>query len=277
VVLTDGTARCWGYNATGALGAGPYDSTHPSPDIQPATRRLVGTVADLSLTATPLGATALHPGQTTQIQLTLRNNGPDSANPTVQVRRNDGLPVTSTSSLTGAVNEVDGTTTWTPTTLANGGATTLTVTVRADSVGVHPVTAQVATSDAGDPDSTPGDDLGPDDLTSTPITVTTAPVTPDRLTLTATRHGHTVSATAMLLVTRAALRDACTGRATLHIRDGRKTKTLASPLKLRADGTCRATFTVKSAAGDTLKLTVTTPLTALLLPASSRQVTIRIT
>ncbi|MGB7345046.1 MAG: SdrD B-like domain-containing protein [Pirellulaceae bacterium] len=128
---------------------------------------------DLSLTKT---ASVDRPaiGEAFTYTLTANNSGPDSA---TGVTVSDPLPAGVTfvsSSPAGAYNPSSGL--WTVGTIAAGNTASLDITVMADTPGVKTNTAQIASADQADTDSTPGNNVAAEDDQAT---ITTTPASAD--------------------------------------------------------------------------------------------------
>ncbi len=131
--------------------------------------------ADLSLTKTIVGGnTNPYVGEEISFEITVANDGPDSAtNVQVVDQLQSGYSFVSYTATAGTYNV--GSAFWDIGTLANGASETLTINVIVNASGNHTNTSQVWQSDAYDLDSTPGngvsseDDQG--DVSVTPVEV----------------------------------------------------------------------------------------------------------
>lgn len=119
-------------------------------------------IADLSVTNTVDNVTP-NVGSTITFTVTLGNAGPDNAtNVAVQDQLPAGYTFVSSAPSQGTYDPVTGI--WTVGTINNGANATLLITVIVNATGPYDTTAQVATSDQFDPDSTPNNNVtGEDD------------------------------------------------------------------------------------------------------------------
>jgi len=222
---------------------------------------LAGAVGDLSL-AIATDRPAVQVGETATLTVSAANAGPDATSALVGYAPPAGLDVISATATQGAYNPATGA--WATGTLAAEAAATLTLAVRATAPGALTSTTEITDAPAPDPDSTPANAAPGEDDQATATITATAPLTPPTLTPTPTptptpavvkvapdslslslsprsdrKPPFSFTASGRLTITRAALRDACTGRVVLTVAAGKKTVlTQAAPLRL-SKGDCR--------------------------------------
>ena len=140
----------------------------PAEDDQDLATVTAPRTIDLSLTKTVDQPTATV-GDTVVFTVALTNDGPDAGTGvTVSDPLPAGLGFVTTTRTTGTYDDTSGT--WTVGTIAAGTTETLTITATVDAPGTLVNTAQVATANELDPDSTPGNSVpGEDDQDSASI------------------------------------------------------------------------------------------------------------
>ena len=289
-LLADGTLRCWGADGDGQLGDGTPAANRSAPaeavGLPPlgspdsADLRLGG---QASATTAPVGAAVT-------MTFTLANQGVDRATAAVAAPLGDGLRLVSATASQGSYATSTGR--WNAGPVAPGASATLTLAATAVATGTSTTTAEVVNSTARDPDSAPANDLAEDDRVAITMTVTAPPtrnpataVAPDALTLRLApardrRAPFAFVARGRLIVTQAALREACAGRVVVTARAGtRVVQRTRAALKL-AGGDCaysaRLAFARRPGGAQRLAVTARFAGNERLNAKASRRVTARL-
>ena len=266
--LADGTLRCWGNDGDGQLGDGTPSTSRSAP-VEAVGLPPLGSPdsADLALGG-HASATAAQVGQAVTMTFTLTNQGVDAATAAVSAPLGDGLRLVSATASQGTYAASTGR--WHAGPLGPGGSATLTLSATAAAPGTSTTTGEVVDSTARDPDSRPANDVAEDDRVAITMNLTVAPtrnpaagVAPDALTLRlAPARDRSAPfafvARGRLIVTRAALREACAGRVVVTARAGsRVVRRTRAALKL-AGGDCtysaRLAFARRPAGGGRLAI-----------------------
>ena len=181
-LLDTGSVLCWGFGDFGQLGYGNRASIGDNEPAGSASaldlgRRLFATTADLSLTLTLDRPTATV-GEEVRLTATLANGGPDASGPVVvSAPLPSGLELRSASATQGSYDAGAGL--WRLPGLASGSGGELQTVARVIAAGNWTAATEVASAEAADPDSVPGNGLAGEDDRGSVILGATALPPPD--------------------------------------------------------------------------------------------------